>query len=210
MKKLAVITLTILSTLALVSCQKPELVTDTYSYTELSFPDYSSLNPVRYTEDDVMGPYNGWQNFGENGEIQTIPYPMMSTYTYQMYAYYLRTDLQSLYGDILLPSTISDLSTFVANISEYGSRILWYSMGRSLPENVKILSSETLMNTCENQTFLEVEYLLTSEGNEEQWIVFFMEEDGVFSSYSVRSNEMYDSVKEFVEDIVKTYQIKES
>lgn len=208
MKKLAVLAITLLTILTLVSCQKQEIVTDNYPYTELSFPDYSSLNPVRYTDEDMMGPYNGWQNFGENGEIRTIPYPMMSTYTYQMYAYYIRNDLQSLYGDILLPDTIIDLSVFVSNFSDYGSRILWYSMGRSLPENVEILSSETLTNVSEDQTFLEVEYLLTSVGNEEQWIVFFMEDHGVFSSYSVRSNEMYDSVKEFVEEIVKTYTIK--
>lgn len=207
MKKLPVILLMLFTIFTLISCQKQEVVADSYPYTDLSFPDYTSLNPVRYTDEDAMGQYNGWQNFGEQGEIRTIPYPLMSTYTYQMYAYYIRTDLQSLYGDITLPDNISDLSTFVSNVSENGSRILWYSMGRNLPESVEIISSVTISNTNENQTFLEVEYLLTRDGNEEQWIVFFMEDNGIYSSYSVRSNEMYDSVKEFVEDIVKTYQI---
>lgn len=212
MKRWGIFLLAILLSIVLLSCAgsktDTEYKTDDFDYNSLSFPNYSTDNPVRYLSiDDEGQEYNGWQNFGLAGEIMTHPWPRM-TYTYQMYSYYIRNNLQDLYAGITLPDNISDLSEWITNIHENGHRILWFSMGRNLPGDIILLDTETLTSTNEIQTFLRVEYNVTIDDSVEQWIVYFMDVDGIFSSYSIRVNESYDMVKSTTDSMVQSYQLK--
>lgn len=182
---------------------------DTYSYQSLSFPDFSVQNPVRYLDVDERDmEYNGWQDFGTAGEIQTHPWPW-TTYTYQMYSYFIRNDLQQLYSDIQLPADLADLPDWVADRTRNGHRILWYSMmGSTLPDSVTLISVETLTSENGIQTFLRAEYQVMSEETEKDWIVYFMETDGIFSSFSIRVNEYYDTVIDTTDFLIQTYRIK--
>ena len=45
-----------------------------------------------------------------------------------------------------------------------------------------------------------------SDEKEENWEVYFMEEDGVYSAYAVVANENFDFVKSYSEKIVKSYR----
>lgn len=214
MKRWGIFLLTILLSVLLLSCTvskaDTESKTDDFDYNSLSFPDYTTDNPVRYLSvDDEGQEYNGWQDFGLTGEIETHPWPMM-TYTYQMYSYYIRNDLQDLYAEITLPDNISELPEWIANITENGHRILWFSMGRNVPDDIVLLDTETLTSTNGIQTFLRVEYNVTIDDSVEQWIVYFMEVDGIFSSYSIRVNESYDMVKSTTDSMVQSYQLNVS
>ncbi len=216
MKRIAIFMLLILVSFALVSCQttptettistQPE--TDDFNYSSLTFPNYSQINPVRYLSQNEIGFYNGWQDFGLSGEIKTHPWHQ-ATYTYQMYSYFIRTNLQDLYGEVLLPQSFEDLPQWVAQTEADGHRILWFSMtGRTLPNQIELLQTEVLANTSETQTFIRAEYRVTLSETIQQWIVYFMEVDGIYSSYSIRVNEFYDQVLSTGDLIVKTYQIR--
>lgn len=212
MKKWGIFLLAFLLGVALISCTSTSVTTlaksDDFDYNSLSFPNYSAENPVRYLSKDQNGfDFNGWQDFGLTGEIRTLPWPW-TTYTYQMYSYFIRNNLQDLYLGITLPDNLSDIPEWVVDIHESGHRILWFSMGRNLPENISLLDTKTLTSTNGIQTFLRAEYNVTINKSVEQWIVYFMDVDGTFSSYSIRVNESYDSVMSTTDSMVQSYQLK--
>lgn len=181
---------------------------DKSDYSALSLPDYTAENPVRYLNEDSTGKYNGWQNFGTVGEIQTIARPVMSTYTYQMYSYYIRNDLSQLYGRTTFPAHLSDMPAWLTKIGVSGQRKLWYSMGHRLPDGISLLSTETLTSNDGTQTFLKALYTLTLGESTEHWAVYFIDENGVISAFAVKANESPDTVFSFTDGIVKTYQLK--
>lgn len=220
MKKWGLFLLTCLLGLVLFACDKgtttsttttsttEEPETDTFNYNALVFPNYSIGNPVRYLSEDQMGfEYNGWQDFGLTGEIRTHPWPMM-TYTYQMYSYFLRNDLQDLYAGVTLPENLADLPEWVSRTGQDGHRILWLSMSHDLPSVITLLDTETLTSTNELQTFLRAEYEVTIGETVQQWIVYFMDVEGTFSSYSIRVNENYEMVMSTTDLMVQSYQLK--
>jgi|GEM_PF-3212710 len=217
MKRMMAFVLLIFVGFTLVSCQKstttetmistqPE--TDDFDYSPLTFPNYTQINPVRYLDQNEIGSYNGWQDFGLTGEIKTHPWHQ-ATYTYQMYSYFIRTNLQNLYGEVLLPQSLEELPEWVTQSNADGHRILWFSMtGRTLPNQIELLQTEVLTNNSETQTFIRAEYRVSLSETIQQWIVYFMEVDGIYSSFSIRVNEYYDQVLSTGDLIVKTYQLR--
>jgi hypothetical protein len=183
--------------------------TDDYDYTVLSFPNYLAENPVRYLQTDPFGmQFDGWQDFGPEGEIQTHPWTMM-TYTYQMYSYFFRNDLQSLYADVTLPSTLAEMPSWIAQTNEDGHGILWYSMAaRTLPSSITLEAVETLAASDETTNFIRAEYEVVLAETTQRWIVYFMDTDGIYSSYSIRVNESYENVRDTTDMMVKSYRAK--
>jgi len=180
---------------------------DDFNYNALSFPSFSAINPVRYLEQDPMGnDTNGWQDFGLSGEIKTHPWAR-TTYTYQMYSYFLRNNLQELFAGVTLPQEVDDLPEWFADLQGDGHRILWFSMG-TLPTAITLTATESIVATNGIQTFLRAEYEITVNNDQQQWIIYFMDVEGVFSSYAIRVNEMYDQVKSTTDFMVQTYQLK--
>lgn len=183
---------------------------DDFDYAVLTFPNYMAENPVRYLQTNDFGmQYDGWQNFGPEGEIQTHPWPW-TTYTYQMYSYFIRNDLQSLYAGITLPARLDEMPEWIAQTNEDGHRVLWFSMtSRTLPTSITLLDVQTLTALDETTVFLRAEYDVIVSDLTQRWIVYFMETDGVFSSYSIRVNEMVDNVRATTDGMVKTYRLKQ-
>ena len=61
--------------------------------------------------------------------------------------------------------------------------------------------------------FLKAEYTVQIKDGlnekEEHWVIYFMEEEGIYSAYAVLANENFDFVKSYSEGIVKSYQNKQ-
>ena len=179
-------------------------------YNGMLFPDYLQENPVRYFGESDMGKCDGWQDFGANGEIRTIAVPVGSTYIYQMYAYYIRNDLTRIYSETELPDTPEDLPIWLSDTLTVGRRNFWYSMGGRIPENITLMGTTSLASEDGSMRFIQADYRIKlkdgSDEKEENWVVYFMEEDGVYSAYAVVANENFDFVKSYSEKIVKSYR----
>lgn len=201
--------------------EKGEAVTTTHYYVILPpnaeyngtiFPDYKAENPVRYLEESDMGKCNGWQDFGLTGEIRTITVPVGSTYVYQMYSYYIRNDLSTIYSAESLPDAIEDLPEWLSDTVTVGRRSFWYSMGGRLPQTVTLKSTAVVSTENGTGTFLKAEYTVRiadgANEREEDWVIYFMEEDGTYSVFAVMANENFTFVKSYSESIVKSYQKK--
>lgn len=211
MKKPALLLICLMS-LALASCgARPTTSVDGYDYQKLTFPDFMAINPVRYAGTDSLGQeYLGWQNFGTTGEIMTNPWSR-STYTYQMYSYFIRNDLQQFYVDVPLPEELGELPEWITETNRDGRRVLWFSMmSGTLPDSITLLDTENI--TAENgiQTFLRAEYQVTAGESQTDWIVYFMDVEGTYSSFAIRVNEMHDMVMSTTDFIIQTYQLKSS
>ena len=176
------------------------------------FPDYNAENPVRYLEETDMGKSNGWQNFGTNGEIRTITAPVGSTYIYQMYSYYIRNDLSHIYWDQELPRTLHELPEWLSDTVSAGRRSFWYSMGCRIPKNITLEAISEITSEDGSTHFLKAEYKVQimdgATKAEEDWIIYFMEEDGVYSAFAVIAHENFTFVKSYSETIIKSYQPK--
>jgi len=182
-------------------------------YNGMLFPDYKTENPVRYLEESDMGKCNGWQDFGTEGEIRTITVPIGSTYIYQMYSYYIRNDLSHIYAKETLPSRLTELPEWLSDTAAAGRRSFWYSMGIRIPEAVTLTTMQTIKSENGDASFIKAEYQLTvknGEGQkEENWVVYFMEENGVYSAFAVHANENFDFVKSYSESIVRSFRKKQ-
>jgi len=182
-------------------------------YNGMEFPDYIADNPVRYLEESLMGKANGWQDLGLAGEIRTITTPVGSTYIYQMYSYYIRNDLRHIYWNETLPDKLSDLPAWLSDTNTAGRRSFWYSMGNRIPENISLETTATISSENGAMEFIKAEYKVqlndSPNEKEENWVIYFMEEDGIYSAYAVIANENFDSVKSYTESIVKSYQKKQ-
>ena len=209
MKKALTFLLACLFGLALASCAEGSTTVDTYDYQQLSFPDFMAVNPVRYTGVDDLGQeYLGWQDFGTTGEIMTHPWSW-TTYTYQMYSYFIRNDLQQFYVDVPLPDELGDLPGWIAEASAYGRRVLWFSMmARTLPDSITLLETETLTSENGIQTFLRAEYRVTAGEEQTDWILYFMDVEGIYSSFAIRVNESHDSVMSTADFLIQSYRLK--
>ena len=207
--------------IALKFIDQGEAVTTTHYYTLTHpnaeyngtvFPDYIAENPVRYLEESSMGKSNGWQDFGLNGEIRTITVPVGSSYVYQMYSYYIRNDLKHIYWNEDLPDTLEKLPEWLSDSESAGRRTFWYSMGLRIPVDITVEATSEITSENGIIKFLKAEYTVQikdgSNEKEEHWVIYFMEEDGVYSAYAVLANENFDFVKAYTEAIVKSYQIK--
>lgn len=181
-------------------------------YNGMLFPDYKTENPVRYLEESSMGKCNGWQDFGLNGEIRTVAVPIGSTYIYQMYAYYIRNDLSHIYAKEELPHQLTDLPKWLTDTASVGRRSFWYSMGYRLPTNITLDAENEITAENGSMNFVRAEYTVQikdgANEKEEKWVVYFMEEDGVYSAFAVIANENFDFVKSYSESIVRSYQKK--
>lgn len=181
-------------------------------YNGMLFPDYKAENPVRYLEETSMGKANGWQDFGTKGEIRTITVPMGSTYVYQMYSYYIRNDLSHIYADEELPDKLEDLPRWLTDTMTVGRRSFWYSMGGRLPKSISLEATSNITSEDGGMQFIKSEYKTIIDGNngekEESWVIYFMEENGVYSAYAVVTNDDFDFVKSYTETIVKSYKQK--
>ena len=199
-----------------------EAVTTTHYYTLTHpnaeyngtvFPDYIAENPVRYLEESSMGKSNGWQDFGLNGEIRTITIPVGSSYVYQMYSYYIRNDLKHIYWNEDLPDTLEKLPEWLSDSESAGRRTFWYSMGLRIPVDITVEATSEITSENGIIKFLKAEYTVQIKDGlnekEEHWVIYFMEEDGVYSAYAVLANENFDFVKSYSESIVKSYQNKQ-
>jgi hypothetical protein len=214
MKRLGTLMMSAMLTLLLFACIQTTTLTtgtDDFDYSVLSFPSYMAENPVRYLQTNDFGmPFDGWQNFGPEGEIQTHPWPW-TTYAYQMYSYFIRNDLQSLYSGLSLPERLDEMPEWIAQTNEDGHRILWFSMtARTLPSSITLLDVQTLLAEDPSAVFLRAEYDIIVSDATQRWIVYFMETNGLFSSYSIRVNEMVDNVRVITDGMVKTYRVKPS
>ena len=182
-------------------------------YNGMVFPDYNKENPVRYLEEGDMGKYNGWQDFGANGEIQTITVPYASTYIYQMYSYYIRNDFRHIYAEEVLPDKLEDLPAWLADVTAKGRKSFWYSMGLRLPETVTMVTTSEIILEDGNMKFTKAEYKVHVKNGatekEEDWVIYFMEEDGIYHAYAVIANENFSFVKSYTESIVKSYKTKQ-
>lgn len=182
-------------------------------YNGMLFPDYKAENPVRYLEQTDMGKSNGWQDFGLCGEIRTVTVPVGSTYIYQMYAYYIRNDLRHIYLEGELPDALADLPEWLSDTTAAGRRSFWYSMGNRIPQTVTVEATATLTSEGGAMQCIQAEYRVHfrdgTTKKEERWIIYFMEEDGVYSAFAVVANENYDFVKTYSETIVRSYQKKQ-
>ena len=181
-------------------------------YNGMLFPDYKTENPVRYLEESSMGKCNGWQDFGLSGEIRTVAVPIGSTYIYQMYAYYIRNDLSHIYAKEELPHQLTDLPEWLTDTASVGRRSFWYSMGYRLPTNITLDAENEITAENGSMNFVRAEYTVQikdgANEKEEKWVVYFMEEDGVYSAFAVIANENFDFVKSYSESIVRSYQKK--
>jgi len=182
-------------------------------YNGTIFPDYVAENPVRYLEESDMGKSNGWQDFGLNGEIRTITMPVGSSYVYQMYSYYIRNDLKHIYWNEELPDELEKLPEWLSDTKSAGRRSFWYSMGLRIPVNITVKATTEITSENGVMQFIKAEYKVHikdgSNEKEENWVIYFMEEDGVYSAYAVLANENFDFVKSYSESIVKSYQKKQ-
>ena len=205
--------MTILCVFLLCAC-KAKTTVDTVDYNTISFPDFSEQNPVRYLQENEFGKYDGWQDFGKNGEIRTVLQPMGLTYTYQMYSWYIRNDLQSLYEGYELPEDIKDMPDWVADTTKNGRRILWKSMSDRLPKEIKIVDTDTIATEDGSKEFVKAQYESTVQGIsgedvKEQWIIYFAEDDGEYSSFAVKVNEGLETVERLADSIVGSYKVKQ-
>lgn len=183
-------------------------------YNGMVFPDYKAENPVRYPDESDMGKCNGWQDFGISGEIRTITVPIGSTYVYQMYSYYIRNDLQHLYREGKLPESLSALPDWLADMAAKGRKSFWYSMGQRLPEQVTLTATSEIISDGGDTRFIKAEYVILLKDHEgmdkeENWVVYLMEENGVYSAYAVAAHENFEFVKSYSESTVKSYQKKQ-
>ena len=182
-------------------------------YNGMEFPDYIADNPVRYLEESLMGKANGWQDLGLAGEIRTITTPVGSTSIYQMYSYYIRNDLRHIYWNETLPDKLSDLPAWLSDTNTAGRRSFWYSMGNRIPENISLEATATISSENGAMEFIKAEYKVqlndSPNEKEENWVIYFMEEDGIYSAYAVIANQNFDFVKSYTESIVKSYQKKQ-
>ncbi len=207
---------------ALKFIDKGEAVTTTHyyvimhpnaEYNGMLFPDYKAENPVRYLDESDMGKSNGWQDFGLNGEIRTITVPIGSTYVYQMYSYYIRNDFTHIYSDEDLPDKLEKLPKWLTDTATVGRRSFWYSMGGRIPENVTLELTAAITSEDGSMNFIKAEYKIQikdgASKKEENWVVYFMEEEGVYSAFAVVANENFDFVKSYSQTIVKSYQKKQ-
>lgn len=201
---------------------KGEAVTTTHYYVIMDpnaeyngkvFPDYNAENPVKYLEESDMGKSNGWQDFGMNGEIRTITVPVGSTYVYQMYSYYIRNDLTHIYWDQELPNTIEELPEWLSDTVTAGRKSFWYSMGKRIPQSISLNGVTQIASEDDTMRFIQAEYKIQitdgASEKEENWVVYFMEENGTYSAFAVIAHENFDFVKSYSETIVKSYQKKE-
>jgi len=177
-------------------------------YRGMVFPNYSKENPVRYLEEGAMGKSNGWQDFGTTGEIRTITVPVGSIFVYQMYSYYIRNDLRHIYSAEELPNKLEDLPAWLADTEAEGRKAFWYSMGRRLPEHIAVEGRTAIAAENGAMQFVSAEYKVRLDGKEENWVVYFIEEDGVYSAFALEINQNYAFVKSYSESIVKSYQKK--
>lgn len=181
-------------------------------YNGMRLPDYRAENPVRYLEESTMGGGNGWQDFGVGGEVRTVTVPLGSSYLYQMYSYYIRNDLRHLYADTPLPASLDELPLWLCDTQAKGRRSFWYSMGNRLPSAIALRGVTQITAENGQMQFLAAEYALTVEGGtgqrQEDWIVYFMEQDGVYSAFAVCVNENLPLVRSYTESIVKSYKEK--
>ncbi len=207
---------------ALKFIDKGEAVTTTHYYVILHpnaeyngtlFPDYKTENPVRYLEESTLGKSNGWQDFGTVGEIRTVTVPIGSTYVYQMYAYYLRNDLSHIYPKEALPETLAELPAWLTDTLTAGRRSFWYSMGGRLPERITLEATTAVTSENGAATFIRAEYKVHinngSDERVEDWVIYLMEENGVYSAYAVVANENFEFVRSYTESIVKSYREKQ-
>lgn len=182
---------------------------DYFFYSNSILPDYTVRNPVRYlNEDKTFGGFDGWQYFGDYGELCTVPQPQRSTYTYQMYAYYLRTDLSDMYADngLSLPSHVEEIAEHIADTSSNGNRLLWYSMEQKLPENIMLNSAQWLDNSDGTQQLLRACYTVTVGNVNTSWFLYFIPRSDTADVFAVRVNENPDAVMSFTDSIVRSYR----
>ena len=202
----------ILCVFLLCACKEKTTV-DTVDYNNMAFQNYTEENPVRYLQENEFGKYDGWQDFGKNGEIRTVGQPMGSTYTYQMYSWYIRNDLQQLYEGYELPKDIADMPSWVADITKNGRRILWKSMSDKLPKEIELVKTETIATEDGRKEFVKAQYEIIVQGIsgddvKEQWIVYFTEDDREYSSFAVKVNEDLETVEILADGIVESYKVK--
>lgn len=211
MKSKMTILLVFLLSFGMVSCSSDtntSFEVDNYDYDVLSFPDYLQMNPVRYLDEGYQGLFNGWQDFGLTGELQTKPWPQ-HTPSYQNYSYFIRSNLQEMYGNVDLPTSITELPIWLTQTKQNGHRILWFSMmGRTLPDEIDWTSYSTIQNRDKNQSFIRVHYNVYVGETRQQWILYLMEVDGVYSTFAIRVNESYDMALTIGEIIIKSYRLK--
>jgi len=162
----------------------------------------SGENPIRYCEQTDFGPANGWQNFGKNGEIRTITQPIGSTVVYDLYSYFIRNGIDSLYEEAL-PTDANALASFLTEKNENGKHPLWESLGTS-PDSVSLTASSPLYGGF--PLIHRAEYTLTEDGRETKWIVYLLSEEGSHSAFSIRVNSSYDTVRRLADAIAYSYR----
>ena len=86
-------------------------------------------------------------------------------------------------------------------------------MGLRIPVNITVKATTEITSENGVMQFIKAEYKVHikdgSNEKEENWVIYFMEEDGVYSAYAVLANENFDFVKSYSESIVKSYQKKQ-
>ncbi len=188
-------------------CGPEVLMSDDFNYSTLSLPDYKAENPVRYQkQDETFGGYDGRQDFGRSGEICTVPTPQRSTYTYQMYSWFIRNDITHLYPNTTLPSDPIAMAEWLAEYWEDGRNALWYSMMDEKPHRVELTGTEAL--TAEGGTaFCRARYSVSDrEDKTSDWALYILCEEGTASVLGIRISEAPETVIGLTDTIIRSYQ----
>ena len=130
-----------------------------------------------------------------------------------MLSYYIRNDFRHIYAEEVLPDKLEDLPAWLADVTAKGRKSFWYSMGLRLPETVTTVTTSEIILEDGNMKFTKAEYKVHVKNGatekEEDWVIYFMEEDGIYHAYAVIANENFSFVKSYTESIVKSYKTKQ-
>ncbi len=190
-------------------CGADVLMWDDFDYSTLSLPDYKAENPVRYLSTDASGfPCDGWQDFGLSGEICTVTVPQQMSYTYQMYSWFVRNGIESLYPGQVLPTDPAELADWLGEFWLDVRNGIWYSMLGEKPASAW-LDSADILTTDSGIEICRAKYTLTLNGGESQdWLLYLMCEDGSASALGIRINENAETVTALADAIIGSYKAK--
>ena len=135
--------------------------------------------------------------------------------TYRSRDWNIRNDLSHLYAAEQLPHELAKLPEWLADVTAADRKSFWYSMGYRIPESITLAATSTVISENGAMHFIKAEYSVrvqngtTDKTEEESWVIYFMEENGVYSAFAVLAHENYEFVKSYSESIAKSYQIKQ-
>jgi hypothetical protein len=178
---------------------------------------YNILNDIRDAEECVNDSYLGtWNAIPPARPNPLITFVLKIVRNISLKRYEQNTALKrnSRYDASMeeLPDKLEDLPKWLADTMTVGRKSFWYSMGGRLPKSITLEATSNITSEDGGMQFIKAEYKVLLDGNngekEESWVIYFMEENGVYSAFAVAANDDFDFVKSYTETIVKSYKQK--